>query len=873
MSKTRDTGNIGNIVKVDASGNISFVSGSTTLATINTSGQLSGSSPVLSSSYASNAETLDGLDSTQFTLTSSFNAQTASFTAFSSSVNSFSASVLSYTSSLNAKTSSFATTGSNTFIGTQVVSGSVLQSGSFTSTGTLTAQTLVIQTITSSVVYSSGSNIFGNDVANSQTFTGSVSITGSLSLNNVAIPTSASLASTYLQLAGGTLTGALNGTSATFSGNISTATEYRLNNFSFSRVAIYDGGGGFAGGYNFNINGGTPQHDSTGALSAYYYQSGGVISFYTNSSQASGTAAALRMTLNASGNLGLGVTPSAWNLAGLNAMQIKNAAFSGYLNNAYVSANAYFDSDWKYIANDEASLYSQVESQHIWYTSPSGTAGNAITFTQAMTLNASGNLGLGVTPSAWGSILKVNQIGNYGAFIAGRTDSINQIFIGVNAYYNGTSWLYSNTSSASRYYQDNGFHIWDIASSGTAGNAITWTQAMTLFSTGNLAVGTTTDSGYKLDVNGTFRAVSAATFSGGTGAINFTANTSITNTAASGYTAIYGNGGGIYFGGSALNNHLSITSAGAATFSSSVTTGGDLRVPTSSKIFYESGAGTGNSIYRDPANGNSIFTSPVDFRFTNGTATTTYLTLTSSTGAATFSSSVTSTLGSTGANFVSNAATTGSVNAYRVSNTTGAASYGIDSSTGGELITGGLAYATILQSVSNTALQLGTNQTVRLTIAAGGAVTVVGSLSKGSGSFRIKHPLASKKNTHQLVHSFIEGPQADLIYSGGVTLVDGKAIINIDEAATMTEGTFEALNRNIRVFTSNETSWDNVRGKVEGNILTIECQNTESTDEISWLVIGERQDEHIMDTDWTDENGKVIVEPLIPVDIKVESYN
>jgi hypothetical protein len=152
----------------------------------------------------------------------------------------------------------------------------------------------------------------------------------------------------------------------------------------------------------------------------------------------------------------------------------------------------------------------------------------------------------------------------------------------------------------------------------------------------------------------------------------------------------------------------------------------------------------------------------------------------------------------------------------------------------------------------------------RMTIANNGNVVIAGALSKGSGSFRIKHPLASKKNTHQLVHSFIEGPQADLIYSGEVTLVDGKAIINIDEAATMTEGTFEALNRNIRVFTSNETSWDNVRGKVIGNILTIESQNTESTDKISWMVIGERQDEHMMDTDWTDNNGKVIVEPLIP---------
>lgn len=91
---------------------------------------------------------------------------------------------------------------------------------------------------------------------------------------------------------------------------------------------------------------------------------------------------------------------------------------------------------------------------------------------------------------------------------------------------------------------------------------------------------------------------------------------------------------------------------------------------------------------------------------------------------ATFSSSITSSFGSSGANFNSNAATTGSVNAYRVSNTSGTGSFGIDNSTGGDLITGGLAYATILQSISNTALQLGTNQTARLTITSAGNVGI-----------------------------------------------------------------------------------------------------------------------------------------------------
>jgi len=142
-----------------------------------------------------------------------------------------------------------------------------------------------------------------------------------------------------------------------------------------------------------------------------------------------------------------------------------------------------------------------------------------------------------------------------------------------------------------------------------------------------------------------------------------------------------------------------------------------------------------------------------------------------------------------------------------------------------------------------------------------GAVTIFGSLSKSSGSFKIEHPLEEKKDTHYLVHSFVESPQANNIYRGKVQLLDGMATVNLDEVSTMTEGTFVALNRDIHTYTSNESDWDAVRGSVEGNILTIECQNSQSTATVSWLVIGERQDKHMFDTDWTDENGKVIVEP------------
>jgi hypothetical protein len=67
----------------------------------------------------------------------------------------------------------FATTGSNQFNGSQAITGSL------TVTGQVVAQTLNVQQVTSSIVFSSGSNIFGNSVSNTQQFTGSLQVSGS----------------------------------------------------------------------------------------------------------------------------------------------------------------------------------------------------------------------------------------------------------------------------------------------------------------------------------------------------------------------------------------------------------------------------------------------------------------------------------------------------------------------------------------------------------------------------------------------------------------------------------------------------------------------------------------------------------------------
>jgi hypothetical protein len=111
--------------------------------------------------------------------------------------------------------------------------------------------------------------------------------------------------------------------------------------------------------------------------------------------------------------------------------------------------------------------------------------------------DASGNVGVGVTPSAWSSSFKAIEIGQAGAAIWGST-SAGSSYLRMNnaSYYNGTNFIYSGTGSAhtpTMYVQtSNGSNEWSTAPSGTAGNAITFTQAMTLDASGNLGVGTAT---------------------------------------------------------------------------------------------------------------------------------------------------------------------------------------------------------------------------------------------------------------------------------------------------------------------------------------------------------------------------------------------
>jgi hypothetical protein len=263
------------------------------------------------------------------------------------------------------------------------------------------------------------------------------------------------------------------------------------------------------------------------------------------------------MRLDASGNLGLGVTPSAWGSIAkaiefsAGSIESRSTAFS-------IWANGYYDGAApKYVANGFASNYYQFDGQHIWLTAPSGTAGNAITFTQAMTLNASGRLGIGTTTPNRRLTLLVSP--------ASSNDE------GINVFNGSTRFLFVRTGSPYTYrgvpanagmiYSETNIALLADGANITFHNGNG--EVARISTSGNVGIGTTTDSGYKLDVNGTSR------FSG---VLSLNTNTNYvlwgTNAAVNPY--IQGGSDNSLYIGTGNNSRLTIAPTGAATFSSSV---------------------------------------------------------------------------------------------------------------------------------------------------------------------------------------------------------------------------------------------------------------------------------------------------------------
>jgi hypothetical protein len=156
------------------------------------------------------------------------------------------------------------------------------------------------------------------------------------------------------------------------------------------------------------------------------------------------------MRIDASGNVGVGVTPSAW-ASGAKALQISSFAHVAQQSNG--SANIGFacyesaSNAFSYTSTGDApTLYSQITGRHQWYTAASGTAGGAITFTEVMRLDALGNLLVGLT-TAGTTAAKTIQIANGTAPTANVTGG--QLYVEAGALkYRGSSGTVTTIANA-----------------------------------------------------------------------------------------------------------------------------------------------------------------------------------------------------------------------------------------------------------------------------------------------------------------------------------------------------------------------------------------------------------------------------------------
>jgi hypothetical protein len=199
---------------------------------------------------------------------------------------------------------------------------------------------------------------------------------------------------------------------------------------SFQKAVTLGDGTGTANRYAYEINGGQSNADSSiGDFNVYNKGSlvsrmltvrgsadnSGVLTFFTSNA---GTSAE-RMRIDSSGNVGIGVTPSAW--SAITGLQIKSGFFgnNSTLDRAYLLSNAYNSSTgWKYI-NSNAALRFDLEADTgtmVWLNAASGTAGNAITWSERARITSGGYFKASSTGSYNSSTDPYHELRNTGNF-------------------------------------------------------------------------------------------------------------------------------------------------------------------------------------------------------------------------------------------------------------------------------------------------------------------------------------------------------------------------------------------------------------------------------------------------------------------------
>jgi hypothetical protein len=323
------------------------------------------------------------------------------------------------------------------------LSGSLNLSGSLTTTGTITATTLVVQTITSSISSITGSTNFGSLAANTHTFTGSLNVTGSA-----------------------TFSGALTAGATTLNGNLEFASGYFINMpWASDTRTMWE---------RYNSATYFQRISSNGTLRQLRLESNGA---YGNASivldgQSNSTVTTTITSDNTSitGNLGIGISTTPSSILYISAQSDTVGGSGVRLGNSAVSR----------IWNTRFGTNTDLSYNLDFYD---GTSWN-----NRLKLTYTGNVGIGVSPSSWGSGTTALQIGT--AATLWNRSSDNLLVLASNSYFDGSADKQITTNTSNRMYFVNGGTYFERAASTAAGSSTPWASSMVISANGSIGAPT-----------------------------------------------------------------------------------------------------------------------------------------------------------------------------------------------------------------------------------------------------------------------------------------------------------------------------------------------------------------------------------------------
>jgi hypothetical protein len=217
------------------------------------------------------------------------------------------------------------------------------------------------------------------------------------------------------------------------------------------------------------------------------------------------------LRIDSSGNVGIGVVPSASNTLTPSLQIGSGIGLSSYNRNSYFSSNAWYDTNtFKYTATDSAMLYAQENGDHIWSSAASGSANASITFSESMRIMANGNVNIGSSSDFVSSRLQVNGTkGDSSGTLTNQLVVIDEqaysttgnggsISFGGN-FYSGGQTIFGTIQGIKENNTDANYA--SAMAFATRANGGNLTERMRIDSSGNVGIGTGSPS-YKLHVRG-----------------------------------------------------------------------------------------------------------------------------------------------------------------------------------------------------------------------------------------------------------------------------------------------------------------------------------------------------------------------------------